>query len=73
VQAACNPEKIYGDFKAYASRALNKAGYEIKERKKWARQGSTKYEWTEEDLVEAIDYVVRRQGEPMAVYVAEWA
>ncbi len=70
VYAECAPEKVMNDFKAYASRALNKAGFERKDRKRWTRHGSTKYKWTDEELETAADYVVRRQGEPMAMYCA---
>ena len=70
VRAECPPEKAMNDFKAYASRALNKAGFDGKDRKRWTRHGSTQYKWTDDELETAVDYVVRRQGEPMAVYCA---
>ncbi len=54
-------------FKAYASRCLNQAGLDKSDCKRWARHGSTRYLWKTENLARAIDYVVREQGEPMAV------
>ena len=68
VQAKTNPEKVMNDFKSYASRALNRAGYEHNKRKRWARHGSTKYIWNVEDLERVIHYVLYEQGEPMVVY-----
>jgi len=68
VQAACKPEKVMNDFKAYASRALTRAGYENPNRKRWSRHGSTKYLWESEEVESAVHYVIREQGEPMALY-----
>ena len=56
------------DFKAYASRGLNDAGFDNRERKRWTRHGSTRKLWTWEAVEAAIHYVVREQGEPMAVW-----
>lgn len=68
VQASTNPEKVMNDFKSYASRALNRAGYEHNKRKRWARHGSTKYIWNVESLERVIHYVLHEQGDPMVVY-----
>jgi len=68
IRAQCNPEKILHDLKAYASRNLTKAGFDGKDRKRWARHGSTQYKWHKEDAAEAIHYVVREQGDPMEWY-----
>lgn len=56
------------DFKAYASRRLSEAGLDGRDRKRWARHGSTRYLWKPEHVEAAIRYVVYEQGEPMAVY-----
>jgi hypothetical protein len=56
------------DFKVYASRALNRAGFDAPERKRWTRHGSTRKLWTHEDVEAAIHYVVHEQGEPMALF-----
>lgn len=70
VQAGDAPEKVMNDCKAYASRQLNRAGFESNQRKRWARHGSTRYLWTQNDLAGAIHYVLYEQGEPMSVYAA---
>jgi REP element-mobilizing transposase RayT len=62
VTAEAPPEKVMNDFKAYASRALNTTRPDAK---RWRRHGSTKYLWTEEQCIDAIDYALNLQGEPM--------
>jgi hypothetical protein len=42
VTGAQMPERMMNDFKAYASRALNAAGFENSTRKRWTRHGSTR-------------------------------
>jgi len=64
VSAKEKPEKLMKDFKSYASRRLTEAGFDSKDRKRWARHGSTTYKWTQEELDVAIDYVVKGQGDP---------
>jgi REP element-mobilizing transposase RayT len=68
IQSLDNPEKIMNALKSYASRALNKAGFENSEHKSWTRHGSTRYVWKVEELTNAIQYVLHEQGEPMVVY-----
>ena len=68
VQAMCPPEKVLHDLKAYASRNLTKEGFDGKDRKRWARHGSTQYKWEEDDVASAVHYVVREQGEPLEYY-----
>ena len=60
------------DLKAYASRNLNEAGFDGKDRKRWVRHGSTRYKWNEKDVEDAIDYVVRQQGEPLEYFEKQW-
>jgi REP element-mobilizing transposase RayT len=62
------PERVMGEFKAYASRALVRVGLETSARPKWATHGSTRWLWIEEDVRAAIDYVLNGQGENMEVY-----
>jgi REP element-mobilizing transposase RayT len=69
VQADLEPERVMNILKAYASRALNQAGLDGEDRKRWTRHGSTRYLW-QGDLSEAIEYVVRKQGEPLQVFEA---
>ena len=64
VSAKDKPEKVMKDIKAYASRRLTEAGFDNKDRKRWSLHGSTVYKWTEEDVGNAVDYVVREQGDP---------
>jgi len=71
IEAAVPPEKAMNDFKAYASRALNRLDGNEPSRRRWARHGSTRWLWKDEDVREAIRYVVERQGEPMAVFLGD--
>ncbi len=68
IHSLTTPEKIMNDFKSYASRALNNAGFENSDRKRWTRHGSTRYLWKNNDIENAIRYVLHEQGDPMAVY-----
>jgi hypothetical protein len=68
VSAACAPELVLNSMKAYASRALNVAGFDNPDRRRWTRHGSTRYLWTDEAKNAAIQYVLHEQGELMAVY-----
>ena len=70
VDAEVQPEDIMNDFKSYASRELNRLGRDGSGRRRWARHGSTRWLWRDQDVREAIRYVVEEQGEPMALFVA---
>jgi REP element-mobilizing transposase RayT len=70
VEAEVRPEEVMNAFKSYASRALNRLGIDGPDRKRWARHGSTRWLWKDEDVQDAIRYVVSEQGEPMQVYLA---
>jgi REP element-mobilizing transposase RayT len=71
VEAEVRPEMVMNTFKSYASRALNRLGSDGPDRKRWARHGSTRWLWRDDDVQEAIRYVVSGQGEPMEVYLGE--
>lgn len=71
LEAETRPEKIMNEFKGYASRELNRLGSDEPGRKRWARHGSTRWLWQDEEVRAAIRYVVEGQGEPMALFVAE--
>jgi len=71
VEADVRPEMVMNTFKSYASRGLNRLGSDEPDRKRWARHGSTRWLWKDEDVREAIRYVVEGQGEAMEVYVGE--
>lgn len=65
VSGAQTPERMMNDFKAYASRALNKAALDPPDRKRWTRHGSTKYVNDDAYLAAASNYVLNEQGTPM--------
>jgi REP element-mobilizing transposase RayT len=71
VETEVPPEKAMNDFKAYASRALNRLDGNEPDRRRWARHGSTRWLWKDQDVREAIRYVVEEQGEPMAVFLGD--
>jgi REP element-mobilizing transposase RayT len=64
------PQRIMNDLKSYASRVLNRLEIDESDRKRWARHGSTRWLAEAESVVTAIRYVVEKQGDPMAVYLA---
>ena len=67
MSADAEPEKVMNDFKAYASRRLNRIELRVQ---RWARHGSTRYLWDHEQVSAAIRYVIGGQGEVMAVFEA---
>jgi len=62
------PAKILEGLKAYASRALNRTWLDRVGTRRWTRHGSTRYLWKDSEVEASIDYVVRGQGETMAVF-----
>ncbi len=68
VVAEDSPERVLKDAKAYASRALNRAGLDGADQRRWTRHGSTRYLWKPEQVGAAIHYVTREQGKPMTVW-----
>jgi REP element-mobilizing transposase RayT len=68
VTAHSRPEQVLIAMKAYSSRALNESELDGPDRRRWARHGSTRYLWTGDAVRAAIHYVVREQGEPMAIF-----
>ena len=71
VEAETRPERIMNEFKSYASRELSRLGSDGPNRKRWARHGSTRWLWKDENVKHALQYVIDEQGEPMALFVAE--
>ncbi|HYT50266.1 MAG TPA: transposase [Pyrinomonadaceae bacterium] len=63
VSATCKPEHVMDSFKAYATRKLREATLLDQDVKPWARHGSTRWLWTEEQVERAIDYVINGQGD----------
>jgi REP element-mobilizing transposase RayT len=70
VDADVPPERIMNDLKSYASRCLNRLGFDTPARKRWTRHGSTRWLWTPQSLSAAIRCVVDEQGDPMALFEA---
>jgi REP element-mobilizing transposase RayT len=68
ITANCRPERVMNALKAYSSRALNDQTVDGPSRRLWTQHGSTRYLWTEDAVRAAIQYVVREQGEPMALF-----
>jgi len=52
-----DPDKIMGDFKAYATRKLRESNPGRKGHNTWTEGGSTRYLWNEASLVAACEYV----------------
>ena len=71
VGGEAQPERIMNEFKSYASRELNRCEDGGPDRKRWARHGSTRWLWTDEEVRKALRYVIEEQGEPMALFVSE--
>jgi hypothetical protein len=71
LQADQSPEQVMNILKAYSSRALNQADVDIADCKRWTRHGSTRYLWRRESVGETVEYVVRKQGDPMQVFEAK--
>jgi REP element-mobilizing transposase RayT len=65
VTANCNPKTVLVALKANATRAMREARCWRSDLSPWAQRGSKKYLWTEEELANAIAYVVEEQGEPL--------
>jgi len=71
IEAEVRPERIMNELKVYASRELNRLGCDEPGRRRWARHGSTRWLWKDEEAQRAIQYVVDEQGEPMALFVGD--
>ncbi len=50
VEAEVSPEKVMNDFKSYASRNLNRLLHDEPHRRRWARDGSTRWLWKDQDV-----------------------
>ncbi len=71
VTAERDPEYVMRSCKANASKWLNRAGFDVPDRKRWTTHGSTLYLWDEANVAEKTDYTLHRQGAPMATYPTE--
>ena len=68
LEAEIPPERLMNDFKAYASRRLNRMGLDGPNRKRWARHGSTRWLWKPQHISAAMQYVVSEQGDAMSFF-----
>jgi REP element-mobilizing transposase RayT len=57
----CAPEVTMTTLKAWSTRRLREAKRVADDARVWARHGSTRYLWTEEDVRGAVRYVVERR------------
>jgi REP element-mobilizing transposase RayT len=62
------PERMMDSFKAYATQALRAEELLTPGFRPWSRHGSTKYLWTDDHIVEAVDYVVNGQGAQLPTF-----
>ena len=65
VSACCHPEKVLRALKANATRKMSESGCWQSTQTPWARKGSKRWLWTEDQLRSAIHYVEQEQGEPL--------
>ena len=65
VTAACDPEIVLIALKANATRKMRESHCWHSGKTPWAKGGSKKRLWSDEDLNEAIAYVEYEQGEPL--------
>ncbi len=62
VSGMTKPERILTALKAAATRDLRVAGLLTPDEKMWERHGSTRYLWSDDDVVAAREYVLNHQG-----------
>jgi len=62
VSGPAPPERVMNDFKSYATRRMVERGTLPAGTKAWARHGSTRYLWREDELRGACEYVLEGQG-----------
>ena len=61
---AVRPERMLNDFKVWATRRLAEAALLEPGAQVWARGGSRRYIWRQEDMEAAHRYVVEAQDDP---------
>jgi len=64
-------EFVMNQLKSRASPSLNLLGFDHPNQKRWARHGSTRWLWQDEDVQSVMRYVIEEQGEPMALFVSQ--
>jgi REP element-mobilizing transposase RayT len=68
VSADRDAGRVMSDLKARGSRDLSRAGFGDSSRRRWTPHGSTLHLFHQAAVAEKVDYTLRRQGPPMAVY-----
>jgi len=68
IQSEDAPEFVMTQLKSAASRHLNELGFEDRNRKRWARHGSTRMLFNEEAVEQAIAYIIDGQGDTMSAF-----
>ncbi len=64
------PRRVREQLKARATRGLRRAGFDLERRRRWVEGGSVRHVFDETHLMNVMVYGARKQGEPMAVFVA---
>lgn len=59
------PEFVMNTFKSWATRRLRERAFIARDQKVWTRHGSTQTLWRENDLIDALSYVVDGQGKDL--------
>jgi REP element-mobilizing transposase RayT len=62
VTAPCESKRVLNALKSNATRNLRQTGYYTGAGTPWAKRGSRKNLWTEQDVIEAVVYVQYEQG-----------
>ena len=65
VSANCHSKKVRSALKANATRTMRESGCWESDRSPWSGGGSRRFIWTEQELIEAIDYVLHGQGDEL--------
>ena len=63
ISCSGKPEAIMNSLKSHATRDLRRSSLLHDNVKPWARHGSTRYLWTEDELRKAVEYVLFGQGD----------
>lgn len=61
VSGPATPERMMNAFKSWATRRLREARLVGAQEKVWTRHGSTRYLWTERDILDAATYALEGQ------------
>ena len=62
MEAEAQPERIMNEFKSSAKRELSRLERDGPDHRRWARHGSTRWPWRDEDVRQALHYVFEEQG-----------